>query len=129
MTAKSGRLFARLLGGASAITLLSAGVAYAEPADFSIAPQPLAMALNAFSEQSGRAVLLKPELADALASRGVNGSLEPEMALAEMLRDTGLTYRKTGDTFLIVQGGSADPQSGSAAGGGAVVDTLIVTAQ
>jgi outer membrane receptor protein involved in Fe transport len=131
MKAKSGRLYARLLGSASAITLLSAGVAYAEPADFSIAPQPLAMALNVFSEQSGRAVLLKPELADALTSKGVDGSLEPEIALAEMLQGTGLTYRKTGDTFLIVEGGSADPQSGSAAGDGAdgTVEALIVTAQ
>ncbi len=129
MTAKSATLYARLLGSASAITLLSAGVAYAEPAQFSIESQPLAMALNIFSEQSGRAVLLKPELAGALASRGVAGSLEPEIALAEMLQGTGLTYKKTGDTFLIVQGGSSDPQGGSAAGGGATVEALIVTAQ
>jgi outer membrane receptor protein involved in Fe transport len=89
------------------------------------------MALNVFSEQSGRAVLLKPELANALTSKGVDGSLEPEIALAEMLQGTGLTYRKTGDTFLIVEGGSSDPQSGSAAGDGAdgTVEALIVTAQ
>ncbi|HEX6860049.1 MAG TPA: TonB-dependent receptor [Caulobacteraceae bacterium] len=106
---------------------LSAGIAHAEPANFSIAPQPLSLAVGAFSEQSGRPVLLKPELADALASKGVNGSLEPEMALAQMLQGTGLSYRKTGDTFLIVK--ADGPQSGSAAGGGAEVEALIVTAQ
>jgi outer membrane receptor protein involved in Fe transport len=129
MSVKSGRYYARLLGSASAITLLAAGIARAEPANFSIAPQPLTLAVGAFSEQSGRPVLLKPELADKLASPGVSGSLEPEIALAQMLNGTGLTFRKTGDTFLIVS--ASDPQSGSAAGDGAegTVQALIVTAQ
>jgi outer membrane receptor protein involved in Fe transport len=128
MSVNSGRLYARLLGGA-AVLALSAGIAQAEPANFNIAPQPLALAVGAFSEQSGRPVLLKPELADKLATKGVSGSLEPELALAEMLSGTGLTYRKTGDTFLIV--GADAPQSGSAAGDGAdgTVQALIVTAQ
>jgi len=129
MSVNSGRLYARLLGGA-AVLALSAGIAQAEPANFNIAPQPLALAVGAFSEQSGRPVLLKPELAGKLSSKGVSGSLEPEMALAEMLSGTGLTYRKTGDTFLIES--ASDPQSGSAGGDGAdqgTVAALIVTAQ
>ncbi|MGE5566498.1 MAG: TonB-dependent receptor plug domain-containing protein [Parcubacteria group bacterium] len=127
MSVKSGRLYARLLGGA-AVLALSAGAAWADPANFNIAPQPLSMAVNAFSEQSGRAVLLKPELADKLNSPGVSGSLEPQIALAQMLSGTGLTYRQSGDTFLIE---AAAPQSGSAAGDGAdgTVAALIVTAQ
>jgi len=128
MSVNSGRLYARLLGGATVLAL-SAGAAWADPANFNIAPQPLSMAVNAFSEQSGRAVLLKPELADKLTSQGVSGSLEPQIALAQMLQGTGLTYRQSGDTFLIE---AADPQSGSAAGDGAdagTVQALIVTAQ
>ena len=128
MSVNSGRLYARLLGGA-AVLALSAGAAWADPANFSIAPQPLSMAVNAFSEQSGRAVLLKPELADKLNSPGVSGSLEPQIALAQMLAGTGLTYRQTGDTFLIERADA--PQSGSAAGDGAdgTVAALVVTAQ
>ena len=40
-----------------------------------------------------------------------------EIALAQLLDGTGLTYRRNGDTFLIVS--ASDPQSGSAAGDGA----------
>jgi len=129
MSVNTVRLHARLLGGAAVLALMSAGIAHAEAATFSIPAQSLSMAVNAFSEQSGRAVLLKPELADAIATKGVSGSLEPEIALAEMLSGTGLTFRQTGDTFLIVS--ASGPQSGSAAGDGAegTVEALIVTAQ
>ncbi|HYG27667.1 MAG TPA: TonB-dependent receptor plug domain-containing protein, partial [Caulobacteraceae bacterium] len=127
MTAKSGRFYARLLGGAAAAAL-SAGLAQAEPANFSIQAQPLALAVGEFSVQSGRPVLLKPELADKLSARGISGAHEPELALAAMLEGTGLSYRQNGDAFLIVKADQS-PQGGSAAAGGAEVEALIVTAQ
>ena len=56
-----------------------------------------------------------------------------ELLLEEAVTDEGRVverngYRREGDTFLIVQGGSADPQ-GASAGSGAEVEALIVTAQ
>ncbi|HEX5776517.1 MAG TPA: TonB-dependent receptor, partial [Caulobacteraceae bacterium] len=127
----SGRTRARLVAGAAAaVLLMAAGSAAAqEVASFNIAPQPLADALKEFGYQSGHGVLASPSLANAKVTRGVSGEQEVELALNQLLEGSGLTWRRNGDTFLIVQGGSGDPQSGSAAGGGAEVEALIVTAQ
>ncbi len=118
-----------LLCGAAALALTAfAGAANAEETAFNIQAQPLATALMAFGNQSGYAVMAPTGLMDAKTTRGVTRSAEPEVALAQLLDGTGLTFTRTGDTFAIVQGGSA-PQDASAAGGGATVEALIVTAQ
>jgi outer membrane receptor protein involved in Fe transport len=121
----------RLLGGAAAVALMAAcGAAHAEDLTFNIAPQPLASALNQFGAQSDTAVLVRPDLAGSKMTRGVSGAASAEIALNTLLEGTGLTYRREGDTFLIVS--ASDPQSGSAAGDGAdqgTVQALIVTAQ
>jgi iron complex outermembrane receptor protein len=120
--------YARLLCSAAVIALASGGAAFADDANFNIQPQSLNTALNAFSEQSAHPVLFKSEMAQEKLSRGISGSADPEIALAQLLQGTGLSFRRAGDTFVIVQGGSADPQS-QGAGGGAEVEGLIVTAQ
>jgi iron complex outermembrane receptor protein len=120
----------RLLGGAAAVAALAAcGAAHAEDLTFNIAPQPLASALNQFGAQSDTAVLVRPDLAGAKMTKGVSGAASAEIALNTLLEGTGLTYRREGDTFLIVS--ASDPQSGSAAGDGAegTVQALVVTAQ
>ncbi|HET9159377.1 MAG TPA: TonB-dependent receptor plug domain-containing protein, partial [Caulobacteraceae bacterium] len=124
----------RLAGGAAVAAILlgaSAGAAQAaEPVKFDIAPQPLTAALNEFGVQSNHAVLFTTDLTNAKVSRGVSKEADPEIALAEMLNGTGLSFRRSGDAFLIVS--ASDPQSGSAAGDGAdqgTVQALIVTAQ
>jgi len=120
----------RLLGGAAAVALMVAcGAAHAEDLTFNIAPQPLASALNQFGAQSDTAVLVRPDLAGSKMTKGVSGAASAEIALNTLLEGTGLTYRREGDTFLIVS--ASDPQSGSAAGDGAegTVQALIVTAQ
>jgi outer membrane receptor protein involved in Fe transport len=118
-----------LLSSAAATAIMWAGSAAAEDAQFNIAPQPLASALNEFSVQSKQSVLFTTELAQSKASRGVSGQVEVADALSSLLAGTGLTYRRTGNTFLIVD--ASDPQSGSAAGDGAegTVQALVVTAQ
>jgi len=120
---------ARLLGGAAAsVLIVSAGGALAqEQAAFNIPSQPLSEALKQFGYQSGHDVLASPALADAKVSRGVAGEKDVELALNEVLDGSGLTWKRNGDTFLIVRADA--PQSGSAAGGGAEVEALIVTAQ
>ena len=120
--------YTRLLCSAAVIALVNAGAAHAEDTKFDIQPQSLSTALNAFSEQASLPVLFKTDMAQQKRSPGISGSADPEIALAQLLQGTGLSYRRAGDSFVIVEEGGA-PQSGSAAGGGAEVEALIVTAQ
>jgi iron complex outermembrane receptor protein len=124
------RTHVRLMcGAASAALLLWAGSAQAEAAGkVEIAPQSLASALNEFGVQTGRQVIFAPALTSAKTTAGVSANGDIEVALAQLLDGSGLTYQRDEDTFLIVRA-DADPQSGSAAGDGAEVEALIVTAQ
>jgi|GEM_PF-50389 len=122
--------YARLLCSAAVIALASGTAAFADDANFNIAPQSLDTALNAFSEQSAHPVLFKSDMALAKRTNGISGAADPEVALNQLLQGTGLTWKRAGDTFVITD--AADPQSGSAAGDGAdsgTVQALIVTAQ
>jgi outer membrane receptor protein involved in Fe transport len=122
-------LNARLMSGAAfAALMFGSAAAAAEPVKFDIAPQPLTAALNEFGVQSSKAVLFTTDLTGAKITRGISQEAEPEIALAQMLEGTGLGFRRSGETFLIVKADQG-PQSGSAAGGGAEVEALIVTAQ
>jgi iron complex outermembrane receptor protein len=124
-----GRTVTRLLGGVAAAALLAgAGGARAADLALNIAPQPLGDALNEFAVQAKHGVVFAPGLVAKKTSRPVTTAATPEIALAQLLEGTGLGYRRNGDTFLIMEA-DADPQSGSAAGGGAEVEGLIVTAQ
>ncbi len=125
---KSGRYGHLLCGAAMAAVTVWAGAAQAQDAqDFSIASQPLVSALYQFGEQSGHQVLFKPDLADAKVSGAVTNTSDKATALTQLLHGTGLSFRKTGDTYLIVQAGEggSSPQGASAGD----VDALIVTAQ
>ncbi|HEX5776926.1 MAG TPA: TonB-dependent receptor [Caulobacteraceae bacterium] len=137
MAFQSKMTHARLMCGAAAAAVIAfAGAAQAQEnqaaTTITIAPQSLATALYEFGGQTGRQVLFTPNIADSKVTRGVVGATDQQVALAQLLEGTGLSYRRTGDTYLIVQGaeGGNDPQSGSAAGDGAgTVEALIVTAQ
>ncbi|MGE5501019.1 MAG: TonB-dependent receptor domain-containing protein, partial [Ignavibacteriales bacterium] len=123
---------ARLMCGvAAAVIIACAGVAHAEDAPtINIAPQSLATALYEFGGQTGHQVLFTPDLAAAKTTRGVSGATDQQLALAQLLDGTGLTFQRSGDTFLITRADA--PQSGSAAGDGAdagTVAALVVTAQ
>ena len=126
---------ARMLCGAAtaAIFVFSSAAHAQEQSPINIAPQSLATALYEFGGQTGRQILFTPDVAASKTTRGVAGATDQQVALAELLQGTGLTYRRTGDTYLIVQAGEggSSPQPESAAGDGAdgTVDTLVVTAQ
>ncbi|WP_434601640.1 TonB-dependent hemoglobin/transferrin/lactoferrin family receptor [Pseudomonas sp. Z4-7] len=74
---------------------------------FSIARQPLVSALNAFTAVTGWQVGLPAELAEGVASPGVNGSLPPEKALERLLVGTNLSYRKLGNNNIVLEKRSA----------------------
>jgi iron complex outermembrane receptor protein len=115
----------------AALTIWAGGAHAQEQKQFNIAPQPLVSALYQFGEQSGHQVLFKPDLTDAKVSSPVSNTSDQSVALAQLLQGTGLTFRKTGDTYLILQQGEggSGPQDASAERGGAEVEALVVTAQ
>ena len=127
-------LQARLMCGGAVLALaIATGQARAQgpaeaPVAFNIAAQPLADGLNEFARQSGRPVMFTPQVAEAKTTRGFAGQTEAGAALDQMLAGTGLQWRRSGDTYLIVQQGEggSGPQSASAGGD---VEALIVTAQ
>ncbi|HEX5775233.1 MAG TPA: TonB-dependent receptor [Caulobacteraceae bacterium] len=120
----------RLLASVAAGVLgCSAGLAQAQDREpITIAPQPLESALYDFGGKTGLQVLFPPGLTVSKRTSGISGETDVQLAMSRLLQGTGLTYRRDGDMFVIVKV-APDPQSGSAAGGGAEVEALIVTAQ
>ncbi|MGJ7548804.1 TonB-dependent receptor [Pseudomonas alloputida] len=74
---------------------------------FTIAQQPLVEAINAFSKVTGWQVGFSAELADGVASPGVQGSLAPEAALKRLLQGTGLGFRKISNGNVVLERQSA----------------------
>ena len=99
---------ALLASGACSLPALAVEPAQASSArmgdyHFAIAQQPLVEAINAFSQVTGWQVGFSAELADGVASPGVQGSLAPEAALQRLLRGTGLGYRKIGNGNVVLE--------------------------
>lgn len=70
---------------------------------FAIDQQPLAAALNAFSEVTGWQIGFSAALAQGVSSPGVRGSLTPEAALKRLLHGTGLGYRTIGNGNVVIE--------------------------
>ena len=97
-----------LLAGAQAAPVMAA-TATQQPSrnmgdyTFAIAQQPLVSALNAFTTVTGWQVGLSAELAEGVASPGVQGALTPEKALDRLLAGTNLSYRKLGNNNIVLE--------------------------
>jgi iron complex outermembrane recepter protein len=83
--------------------------------DFDIKPQPLGSALNAYALQASQQILFTPELANGKATKGVQGALPPDIALASLLAGTGLVSAKSAEGMILVT--QADSNEASAATG------------
>jgi len=117
-----------MLGAAVGALAMGFGVACAETTAITVAPQKLSSALHDFGSQTGHQIFFAPEIAAAKLSRGVDGVADEQLALQQILAGTGLTFRRDANAYIVEPEGGR-PQSGSAAGGGAEVEALIVTAQ
>src|SRR5690606_17277591 len=117
----------RLLAGTAFSALLASGVFAAEARPFDIPQQDAATALQAFAMQSGRQVLFPYEAAKGKKAPAIQGDYSDEEVVALLARSAGL--RVTSDDGKTVTLRPDGPQSGSAAGAGAEVEALIVTAQ
>ena len=89
---------------------LMSGLAVADSHTFNIPQQPLASALNRLAAQSGLQVIFDGTLVVGKSSPGVVGTKEPEVALAEVLKGSGLTWRATGGNSVMLE---KAPESGS----------------
>jgi outer membrane receptor protein involved in Fe transport len=93
-----------LLSSAALVALMSASVGQAQaPKTFNIPPKPLVAALNDFATQSQEPILATGDLVSGKTSPGATGMSDAPTALAHLLEGTGLTYRRSGRTFLIVK--------------------------
>lgn len=82
---------------------------------FSIAPQSLASALNAFADATGWQISFPTELAAGIKSPGAAGDYVPEEALRRLLDGTGLTYRMTDANAVTVVKNSTETSAAPAA--------------
>ena len=92
-----------------------------EPPVIEVEAQPLAAALNSFSEQTGIQFAYVSIVADGIESPGTSGKAYPTQALDLMLAETGLTYNFINDTTIVVvaagssneahQGGDSDSKN------------------
>lgn len=114
----------------SALLLASATPALAQTADqtrhYSVPPGALDRALTEFARQSGQQILYSSELVEGRRTPGLNGVYTAEGALSIMLRDTGLTYRRTRpNVFTVVAARrNSEPERLSDA---TVLDEIVVT--
>ncbi len=122
---RSRRIGLRLLATTAIVGLSSLALGSLQPAfaqekttrtsrAFNIPAQSLASALNAFGRQSGLQVTLAADTSRGVRSNAVNGTLDPQQALAQLLSGTGISYQISGGTAVI-----GSPASASS-GGGAV---------
>ncbi len=126
-TARSLLLGATALAGALA---LSTGSAAAQQREYSfdLPAQPLDVALRTYARTAEQQVIFAGRDVLGRKSAPVSGRYSAEEALQIMLAGSDLTVQRTAEGVLQVAR-AADPQGGSAAGGGAEVEALIVTAQ
>ncbi|AYG43706.1 TonB-dependent receptor [Pseudomonas sp. Leaf58] len=99
---------ALLASGACSLPVLAAEPAQASSPRsgdyrFTIGQQPLVSAINAFSQVTGWQVGFSAELADGVASPGVQGSLSADAALKRLLHGTGLSFRKISNANVVLE--------------------------
>lgn len=70
--------------------------------DFDLPAGSLAATLEAFSTQSGIRLDSDPGLLADRQARAVSGRMDWRQALGELLQDSGLEYRQTGDTTVVI---------------------------
>jgi outer membrane receptor protein involved in Fe transport len=90
----------------AALLLASAPAAFAQAPEaarrYEIAPGPLEQALPAFARQSGQQILYPAALVAGRRSPGLSGTYTAEAALAAVLRDTGLAWRRSRPNVFVV---------------------------
>lgn len=98
------RLFQPKLLGSTLGLVLSLPMAsqvMAQDIDFNIEAQPLSSALQEFGRQANLQVLYSPEDVTHLNSNRLMGRQSPSAAIAQLLKNTGISFNIQGDTLII----------------------------
>ncbi len=97
------------------------------PKTFTISPQPLQNALTLFGEQAGVQVSVNASLLHGLSSMRVNGTMEPQTAIRQLLAGTGLQPHFTSPTTVLVsRPDAATHATGAAAAGDVVLQPIVI---
>ena len=96
---------AHLLCGAAAIACVAAPARAEEERAISIAPQALASALEQLGRQGGIQIISSPSMVSGKRTRGVSGKFRPTDALRRILAGTDLTYKLSGQGYVILTSG------------------------
>ncbi|MEG8234702.1 TonB-dependent siderophore receptor [Pseudomonas orientalis] len=97
------------LGSASLpMTALAESAADTQARDWRIAPGPLASALDQFARQAGISLSYDASSVAGKSSSGLNGSFDPEQAVAQLLRDQGLQAQRQGNSTWLLLPQTAD---------------------
>lgn len=93
---------------------------------FAIRPQPLPGALTVFGQQTGLQVSVDAAAVRSLTSPGATGTLTPATALTHLLAGTGLSYRFTGASTVVIGTPGAQTTGGAVPAGAITLDTIDV---
>lgn len=109
------RLLTRVAVTATLLLALSAA-SWADESQttFNIPPQPLGPALREFARQSNHEILFSSEIVKDKATQGITGPATADLALAELLKGTGLTFSLTSAGQILIS--TADAKEASANG-------------
>jgi outer membrane receptor protein involved in Fe transport len=122
-------LAATALTGSLSVALAAPAAAQERSYQLDLPQQSLSKALMAFGSTTDQQIVFSEGLVKGRAAPSLKGDYTATQALAMLLGDTGLVAQRNADGVVLITKAAADPQSGSAAGGGAEVEALIVTAQ
>ncbi len=92
---------AALLGTALAVCL--PGVALADSQQYNIPAGSLATTLNKLAETGGLQLVYDAAIAEGLNSKGLSGNYSPEAAIKQLLGNSGLSYRMTGNKTVVIE--------------------------
>jgi iron complex outermembrane receptor protein len=118
-------LMGTALGSIIVVVPTPAQAQTAQQRTFAIRPQPLPSALTVFGQQTGLQVSVDAAAARGLTSPGATGTMTPAVALHRLLDGTGLSYRFTGASTVVI--GTPGAQAGGTNVAGAIsLDTIDV---
>jgi iron complex outermembrane receptor protein len=87
----------------TAIAACLSGVALAENQQYNIPAGSLATTLNKLAETGGLQLVYDAAIAEGLNSKGLSGTYSFEAALKQLLGNSGLSYRMTGNNTVIIE--------------------------
>jgi iron complex outermembrane receptor protein len=118
-----------VLGLAAGLFILASSTsAFAAPVSFNVPKSDLKAALDKFISQSGVSLFYRVDDVQSKATEGVQGTMEPEDALAKLLQGNALSFVKDANGAMVISKASDTSQVTSEAAP-EVIAEVVVTAE